>query len=1027
MRPERSTALVARELQKYNVDIAALSEVRLPDSGSLKEQAGGYTFYWQGKPETEKRESGVGFAIKNSIKLSELPVGHSDRIISLRIPINNDRSVHLISVYAPTMQHTDTTKDAFYAELSGVIKSVRECDKIFVLGDFNARVGNDHVTWPSVLGHHGIGNANSNGYLLLSMCAENNLTITNTQFQLPNKLKTTWKHARSGHWHLIDYVLTKQKDLSDVHITRVMRGADCWTDHRLLISIVDLKFKKPSRNNAPTISKKFNVSKLKNGKTVTALRNSIETQLKNVETPDWNILKSSLLHSAETVLGHAKANHKDWFDDNDEEIQELLAKRSNARGDQLKRIKQDIKNRIRSMKDRWWKARAEETQHHADAGNTKELYKSLNGIYGPRKSSTVPLLSADGNTLLQTPEDIKERWTEHFTQLLSVSSTVDDSIIHNLEQKETVESLADVPTLDEVEKAIRQMKCGKSAGPDGIPPEIFVYGGPEVAKNLHEIIVIIWNSENIPAELINANIITIFKKNDRHNVSNYRGISLLAVAGKILARIMLNRMRDPISECVLPESQCGFRGNRGTADMVFALRQIMEKSREQNCPLFMSFVDFTKAFDTVHRDALWIVMSKMGCPEKFVNILKCLHNNMTVRISVNGELTREIPYNNGVKQGCILAPTLFAIFAAAMFTYAFRDLDDGIYIRFRTDGSLFNLARLRSHSKCTVTVMRELQYADDCALLADSEEKLQTIMNKFSEATAAFGLTINTNKTEIMSLNHCPITGHITVNDKELANVDTFKYLGSTITSDCKLDKELDSRIQCASTSFGRLWGRLWSSHDITKETKMNVYTAVVTSAMLYGAESWTLYQGHIKRLRRLQQRHLRAILRISYKDRVTNDEVLDSANVPDVEVTLRKVQLRWAGHVSRMTDARIPKQLLFGEIGKGKRNVGRPYLRWKDSLKDTLKQCKISTTLWQDTASNRNNWRQTTHDGLKDFDDSRRTHNAMKRARRHASRNADPSTTTCNYACQYCNRPCTSRIGILSHERACAKQQPVT
>ena len=106
VRPESSTALVARELQRYNIDIAALTETRLPDSGTLTER-------WQGKPSAEKRESEVGFAIKSDIKLTEFPIGHPDRIMTLRLPIGKNRYLHLISAYAPTMQHTETTKNYF--------------------------------------------------------------------------------------------------------------------------------------------------------------------------------------------------------------------------------------------------------------------------------------------------------------------------------------------------------------------------------------------------------------------------------------------------------------------------------------------------------------------------------------------------------------------------------------------------------------------------------------------------------------------------------------------------------------------------------------------------------------------------------------------------------------------------------------------------------------------------------------------------------------------------------------------------
>ena len=141
----------------------------------------------------------------------------------------------------------------------------------------------------------------------------------------------------------------------------------------------------------------------------------------------------------------------------------------------------------------------------------------------------------------------------------------------------------------------------------------------------------------------------------------------------------------------------------------------------------------------------------------------------------------------------------------------------------------------------------------------------------------------------------------------------------------------------------------------------------------------------------------------------------------------VRKMQLRWAGHVARMSDDRIPKQLLFGELTTGTRTVGRPLLRWKDSLKDTLKQSNISITQWQDIATDRSTWRRSVHDELMLCDNSRRERNATKRARRHAARNTTSTASQDAYMCQHCGRTCSSRIGILSHERACQNNEDVT
>ena len=103
------------------------------------------------------------------------------------------------------------------------------------------------------------------------------------------------------------------------------------------------------------------------------------------------------------------------------------------------------------------------------------------------------------------------------------------------------------------------------------------------------------------------------RKGNRQACDNHRGISLLSIAGKILARVLLNRLIDHMEQDLLPETQCGFRAGRGTADMIFAARQLQEKCQEQHRDLYMGFVDLTKAFDTVNREGLWKIMEKFGC------------------------------------------------------------------------------------------------------------------------------------------------------------------------------------------------------------------------------------------------------------------------------------------------------------------------------------------------------------------------------------------------------------------------------
>ncbi|KAL8575140.1 hypothetical protein ACOMHN_055133 [Nucella lapillus] len=149
-------------------------------------------------------------------------------------------------------------------------------------------------------------------------------------------------------------------------------------------------------------------------------------------------------------------------------------------------------------------------------------------------------------------------------------------------------------------------------------------------------------------------------KGDQSDCNNYRGISLLSIVGKTFARVVLNKLQLP-AERVYPETQCGFRAERSTIDMIFSLRQLQEKCREQRRPLFIAFVDLTKAFDLVSRAGLFTPLQKIGCPPKLLRTISSLHEDMKGTVQYDGPSSDPPPIKSGAKQGCVPAPTLFGI------------------------------------------------------------------------------------------------------------------------------------------------------------------------------------------------------------------------------------------------------------------------------------------------------------------------------------------------------------------------------
>ncbi|BHF68721.1 hypothetical protein SprV_0301176000 [Sparganum proliferum] len=662
-RPERRTALVARELARYKVDIAALRETRFSEQGQLEEMGAGYTFFWSGRPRTERRDAGVALAIRNDIvgRLSCLPQGINDRLMSLRLPLRRGgKFATIISAYAPPITSPDAAKDKFYEDLHALLATVPKADKLVVLGDFNARVGTDHAAWRGVLGPHGLRGSNDNGLLLLRTCAEHRLILTNTFFCLPEREKATWRHPRSRQWHLLDYVLVRRRDQRDVLVTKAIAGADGWTDHRLVISKMCIRLQPHRRPQGKRPPGKLNIALLSLPAHHLHFSNELAQRLDNLpiaaaaaaEAVDvaaenasvenrWCQLRDTIQSTTLAVLGRARRQHQDWFDDNDAAaISNMLAEKNRLHKANVDRPTADnkadfyrsrrqLQQRLREMQDAWTARKAEEIQGYADRNEWNNFFSAIKAVYGPPTKGTAPLLSADSSTLLTEKTQILQRWTEHFRGVLNRPSAISDAAIDCLPQVETNVGLDLLPSLQETIRAVQQLSSGKAPGSDAIPVEVYKYGGPQLMDHLTALFQEMWRQGEVRQDFKDATIVPLYKrKGNRQVCDNHRGISLLNMPGKIFARILLNCLNNHLEQSLLPESQCGFRRHRGTTDMIFAVRQLQEKCQEMRTHLHSTFVDLTKAFDTVNREGLWKIMQKFGCPERFIQMVRQPHDGM---------------------------------------------------------------------------------------------------------------------------------------------------------------------------------------------------------------------------------------------------------------------------------------------------------------------------------------------------------------------------------------------------------------
>ena len=248
-------------------------------------------------------------------------------------------------------------------------------------------------------------------------------------------------------------------------------------------------------------------------------------------------------------------------------------------------------------------------------------------------------------------------------------------------------------------------------------------------------------------------------------------------------------------------------------------------------------------------------------------MIEALHTGMLANVSVGVEVSESFSVTNGVKQGCVLAPTFFSIFLSACSIRLSKTWE--MASTYSPDRALTN-SMSHTLERRSSLLMRELLFADDSALVAHSSEEMQKIVEAFSDASKKLSLNINTKKTEVLNQPNSTRTREeaIMVDGHKLNSVLEFTYIRSTISSNGYSDAKIQRRMTKASASFGRLRQRLWNNHHVSMWVKDKIYHAIVLSTLLYGAEAWTVYRRQVKKLHAIMMRHLRSIMRITWMDK---------------------------------------------------------------------------------------------------------------------------------------------------------------
>ena len=309
------------------------------------------------------------------------------------------------------------------------------------------------------------------------------------------------------------------------------------------------------------------------------------------------------------------------------------------------------------------------------------------------------------------------------------------------------------------------------------------------AEILLPLLTTAWNKKEIPEDWNEGVIIKIPKKGTLSDCNNWRGITLLSIPSKVLAKIVINRISSAV-DGKLREEQAGFRQGRGCIDQIFTLRNIIEQCIEWQRELYINFVDFEKAFDSIHRNSLWKILRYYGIPLEIVSIIQCFYNNFTCRV---GNSQNNFQVLSGVRQGCVMSALLFNIAIDWIMRQTTGDKNRGIR---------WNL----------FTNLEDLDFADDLALLSHTHTHIQEKTNELNTNAKQVGLKISKKKTEMMVLN-IPNPRPVRVDETLLPFTDQFKYLGSNVTADGGANKDIIERLGKARNAF-RMLNPVWKSQQ---------------------------------------------------------------------------------------------------------------------------------------------------------------------------------------------------------------------
>ena len=499
--------------------------------------------------------------------------------------------------------------------------------------------------------------------------------------------------------------------------------------------------------------------------------------------------------------------------------------------------------------------------------------------------------------------------------------TPDDDIVHFIERYENNEfnvmfkELNEGFSIDEVTKAINQLKTNKSGGPDLLLNEFLMHGKHVLAPCILSLFNKLFELEYFPDSWSEGFVIPLHKKGSINDEKNYRGITLLSILGKLFTRIINNRLSVWAENySVYVEAQAGFRSNMSTVDNIFVLHGIISHIINEGKQLYCAFIDFTKAFDYVVRDNLWTKLIKLGLRGNILNIIRSMYVSVKSRIKVCNQLSDEFDCVLGVRQGECLSPFLFSMFL--------NDIED-VFLNSGLSGVDVNSYK-----------MFLMLYADDIVIFANNGEELQLSLDLLEKYCKRWKLVVNTLKSKIMVFRkggRLPQNLVFYYNNNPIEIVNKFSYLGIVFTASGSFSEAQKCLAGQGSKGIFSMNKYLHKFTEIPVSHKLNLFRKLVLPIFNYGSEIWGFVKGDA-----IERVHLQFFKRmLGVKTTTQNDFIYGELGITNLQTSryynIIKYWLKLMHSKENKYIQRVYKMLLSDlELHPNKKN-------WCSLLKDLL------------------------------------------------------------------------------------------